>query len=243
MKFDISKIEFSKRDREKGIILPSHLTEELAEDIGIHTGDGSLYLCNKWKTCREFCYSFNAKEKDYLKYVSNYKKNLYNIPKVRLYSKAGEIGFKFNSLAITNFYKIYFNIPIGKKTNISAPNIIKKCNDVRIISGYLRGVIDTDFSLILRKKCNKLYPSFEGTFSGIKLVNSLSKLFDKLKIKNNLLQYNVYDKRTGKTYLSNQIILSGRERVNKVLKLIKPANDKYSEKIRLMGPEGFEPLT
>jgi hypothetical protein len=121
---------------------------------------------------------------------------------------------------------------VGKKTNISVPDIILSCDDIKVIASYLRGIIDTDFSLILRKKNNKIYPSFEAHFSGIALVNSLVKLFDILGIESNTLHYKVYDKRTNKTYSSNHIILSGSKRVSKVLKIIKPANSKYFDKIK-----------
>lgn len=35
---DTENIAFSKRDREKGLKLPDHLNEDLAEFIGIHLG-------------------------------------------------------------------------------------------------------------------------------------------------------------------------------------------------------------
>lgn len=44
IKFDVSGIDFSWADKRKGIILPTELTPKLAEIIGIHIGDGSLYL-------------------------------------------------------------------------------------------------------------------------------------------------------------------------------------------------------
>ena len=42
MGFNLSNIKFSKRDLAKDIILPQRMTEPLAEEIGLHVGDGSM---------------------------------------------------------------------------------------------------------------------------------------------------------------------------------------------------------
>jgi hypothetical protein len=42
--FDISQISFSKKDLRKGIVLPHSLSPQLAEDIGVHIGDGAMNI-------------------------------------------------------------------------------------------------------------------------------------------------------------------------------------------------------
>ena len=44
IELDISSIELSRKDVKKGIKLPAFLTSELAEDIGIHIGDGCMNI-------------------------------------------------------------------------------------------------------------------------------------------------------------------------------------------------------
>ena len=41
MKFDLSKVEFSRNDLRLEIKVPKKLTKELAYYIGIHVGDGT----------------------------------------------------------------------------------------------------------------------------------------------------------------------------------------------------------
>jgi hypothetical protein len=42
--FDISEIPFSRQDRLRNITLPTFLSEQLAEEIGIHIGDGFMNI-------------------------------------------------------------------------------------------------------------------------------------------------------------------------------------------------------
>ena len=42
MKFDLSKVEFSKYDKIRSIQIPEEPTEDLAYLIGLHIGDGSM---------------------------------------------------------------------------------------------------------------------------------------------------------------------------------------------------------
>ena len=99
MKFNLSNIRFSKRDKEKQIKIPNQLTPELAEDIGIHIGDGSLYLCNSKKTSHEFSYAFNKKDVEYLNYVISLKQKLYNLTKYRISTYRNQTNLFFNSIA------------------------------------------------------------------------------------------------------------------------------------------------
>ena len=43
-KLNISEVEFSWKDKIKKITIPEELTPDLAEDIGIHIGDGNLHI-------------------------------------------------------------------------------------------------------------------------------------------------------------------------------------------------------
>ena len=44
MKFDLSKVEFSKKDINKNLKIPLTLTPELSYLIGIHIGDGTMNI-------------------------------------------------------------------------------------------------------------------------------------------------------------------------------------------------------
>jgi len=184
MELNLNDVEYSKRDREKGIIIPNKLTEELSEDIGIHIGDGSMYKCNKKKTGYEFCYSANCKEKDHFERIINLKKKLYNLKKFRVRKINNELRLLFNSKVISLFYNKVFGFPFGSKCKtVDIPPIIKNCKDDRIIIGCIRGILDTDFGLSLKHRYGTIYPVLEGSFASKSLILSLSEVFDRLGLK------------------------------------------------------------
>lgn len=240
MKFNLSNIRFSKRDKEKQIKIPNQLTPELAEDIGIHIGDGSLYLCNSKKTSHEFSYAFNKKDVEYLNYVISLKQKLYNLTKYRISTYRNQTNLFFNSIAIATFFNKTMEFPVGSKSKtIDIPKFIKNSNkDIKI--SCLRGIVDTDFGLSLKKRNDKLYPVIEGGFASKNLVISLSKLFKELDIKHSLsLNNSRKDKRTNNTYIGHSVYINGKTRVKEFLELIKPRHNKYKR----MGLLGFEPRT
>lgn len=238
MEFDLSRIRFSRKDLAKGIKIPIELTEELAEDIGIHVGDGCLYRHGENGTY-EFSYSGNIAEKDYMHHIIKLKKKLYNTSKIRKYTYGNEFRVNFNSLAMATFYSTIIGLPIGKKKNIDVPNVIKNCKDKKIVAAFLRGLIDTDFCLVLRNKYGKIYPTIQGTFASKNLVISLKKLLLKLRIKSNTeLNIRTYHNKVNKYYEGHRISICGYERINHVIKKIGFNNGKYKKKI--MGLARFE---
>jgi hypothetical protein len=240
-KLNLSNVVYSRRDIEKGIVIPEVLTPKLSEDIGIHLGDGSLYLAGSCKTF-EFIYSGHIDEKSHMTHIMNLKRELYNIQKGTLRQKGNELRLRIYSFALANFYTKVIGLPIGTKKDICVPNIIMVSNNKEIIAGFLRGLIDTDFSLIIRKRSNGPYPSLQGDFSSKNLIIDLQKLFIKLNIQNSiLLDIKRYDKRSSKTYISHTISIHGFKRVTKWLEIIGYNNKKKFKK--KVGLAGFEPST
>lgn len=229
-KINISKVKFSNVDLLKEIKIPSELTEDLAEDIGIHVGDGSLYRTGEFKTF-EFAYSSHVNEFEYTQHIKNLKERLYNIKKFNTNIKGNERRIRFNTLAVATFYSEIIGLPMGKKNNIDVPEIIKKCGDKNILLSFLRGIIDTDFCLVFGGE--RKYPILKAKFASAQLVVSLKKLFNQLGIKP-WITTNVkeFDKRTNKYYYSSYIGISSKRSLLLALYLIKPRNSKYQEKIQ-----------
>ena len=135
-------------------------------------------------------------------------------------------------------------MPIGKKKDIDVPNIIKNCEDKKIIAAFLRGIVDTDFCLALRKTNKGYNPSLEGASASKNLILSLYKLFKKLGIDSSLeLDTIRFDKRVNKYYKINKIIIRKKTSLINSLKLIKSRNKKYQDRIKKMGPMEFESTT
>ncbi len=233
MKLDLSCIRYSKIDFKKGITIPEYLTPKLAEDVGIHIGDGSLYWCNKKKVSTEFFYSSHIEEESYRQYLLSLKRYLYNLPDFRRYRKGNEIQIRFCSLAITTFYNKVFGLPIGKKSQIATiPDIIFESKNKEIISSCLRGIVDTDFHF--RIKASNGYPQLYASFSSKKLVEDLSFLFNKLKIKNTVtFDVKSFDKRFNRYDNKHQIYISGYERVGSYLTKVGFNNPKHFSKLKM----------
>jgi len=240
MEFDLSRVKFSRKDLIKGIKIPTELTEELAEDIGLHTGDGTLYYHKDTKVY-EFSHSGNIAEKDYMHYVIQLKRNLYNISKIRKCTYGNEFRFSFNSLALATFYSKVIGLPVGKKKDIDVPEVIKNCDDKKIIVAFLRGLIDTDFGLIARQNNGKFHPTLEGCSISQNLILSLQKLFTKIGIETSLeLDKRRFHKKAQKYYCINKIIIRKKQSLINCLRIIKPNNGKYLAKINKVGPWRFE---
>ena len=224
IRLDLSNVRFSKRDKEKGINIPQYLTPEIAEDIGIQVGDGSMYYKTSKKCADAITVSSNYKELDYLEYVVKLKTKLYNFGKHKLLERKNERNLKFHSEAISTFYNSVFNLPIGKKDNVDIPSIIKNSQDEQIIISFIRGMVDTDFGLIKRIKYGKVYPTLEGSSKSKKLIDSISLIFKRFGIKHYSCKEQVFDKRNGKTYTRYKIIINGFKRISFCLDLIEPKN-------------------
>lgn len=235
MDLDLRDVKFSKRDVEKGIIIPERLTPLLAEDIGIHIGDGSLYKCNRWKSTYEFLYASNIDERNYLNHIIRLKKKLYNLKKYRVRLKKGkELDLIFNSLAIATFFETSLGIPVGSKVYTAiVPVVIRNSKDKGIISSFLRGVVDTDFYFSYKNKKGKPYPVLSGNFASQKLVEDLSDLFRFLDIGHNTrYSFVVPDRRFNKSYIRNNLTVNGYSNMKKFISVVGFNNPKNIERLK-----------
>tara|TARA_B100000315_G_scaffold260261_1_gene320424 strand:- start:392 stop:1045 length:654 start_codon:yes stop_codon:yes gene_type:complete len=129
---------------------------DLAEETGIHVGDGSM---NVYKNNKHY-YTVACHHIDDKKYIDKVVlpliKRIYGkTPKPRIWTK-GAYGFRICSIDIIKFKNGILGLPLGKKKDISAPKVIR--NDKKLMRRFTRGLFDTDGSLTLWKTNNKLYP-------------------------------------------------------------------------------------
>ena len=83
MNFDLTKVEFSKRDLQKSIKIPKMLTPDLAEIIGPHIGDGHLgYKKDKYGYVIQLMGNPKTEKLHYDKYISKLWKSVFNIDKI-----------------------------------------------------------------------------------------------------------------------------------------------------------------
>lgn len=177
LRLDISKVRISIFDLKKGIGLPTLLTPSLAEEIGIHLGDGFLsskryeYRLKGHKIDEKWYYI------DYLKYLY---KRLYNLD-VNIKDYSDTIGFEVSSLALWEFKVKVLGIKPGRKDNLVVPEIIK-VNDEEILCAFLRGFFDTDGSIAFLYKSGKgnYYPCITITQKSHKIIEEVAEILTML---------------------------------------------------------------
>ncbi len=141
-----STISFSNADKKKNIQFPTEMTSELAEEIGIHLGDGCMSYNRNY-----FSVKCNKKEEDYMcgrlfylyKTLYGVNLNLMRLPSVS--------GFEIYSKALCEFKNKILGIPRGEKVGrIRVPSVVLKTKNKSIYCSFIRGLFDTDGCIHLR---------------------------------------------------------------------------------------------
>jgi len=213
----MGEILLSSKDKLRKLKIPDKINPRLAEEIGIHLGDGSMNVYGKG-----YLYSleghFNDDREYYQNYIAPLMKELYNLD-VRLRERkcAGVYGFQIGSKGLISFKKD-LGLPLGSKKNIEIPNIILNAKK-EIISSFIRGFFDTDGGIYLEKKNKKLYPRIQITNYSNKIMFQLKEVLENI-FKFNLCLY--LDKNTN-VY---RIIIRGENNFKKWMSLIGTNNPK-----------------
>ncbi len=176
---DTTALDFKKSD----IKLPTELTLNLAEEIGIHIGDGHL-------SAKRYRYKLfgNQDESEYYEdfMVALYQR-LYNI-RVRLEKRERDgniIGFEFSSKPIWTFKTKIIGLVAGRKDNITIPNLI--LSNSNVWRAFLRGLFDTDGNLYFQSRYGykNYYPVISLSSKSLELCKTACELLVKLGFKAN----------------------------------------------------------
>jgi len=228
MRFDLSKIDFNKSDIKKHIILPKRMSADLAEEVGLHLGDGSM---NFYKN-RGFYQLRGHITDDKEHYNSRIKflyKKLYNLDiHIRDMKSTGVIGFQIWSDAIINFKNKIIGLPLGKKDKIMMPDVI---HTKVLFFSFLRGLFDTDGSLYIENKRGKKYPRIDLKTTSKKLSSQIFELLNKYGINNSLYEYKRKEKNWNNLY---SVIVRGFKNVRRWQKYVGSNNPKHIKKFGLV---------
>lgn len=150
MLFNSEDVNLSPQDIKEDLKLPEKPNEELAEETGIHIGDGSMNIYNG-------CYLYSLRghkehdKKYYEEFIPDIYKNLYNLNvNIRIWSDV--IGFQKGSKGLGTFKNKIIGLPFGKKNEVGIPEFIVKKEH---FTGFLRGLFDTDGCLNFEKKSKR----------------------------------------------------------------------------------------
>lgn len=173
--FDNSKVNFSKYDHLKKVKLPIKMTPKLAEEIGIHLGDGCLSLSRRY-----FSVKTNKKESEYMvNFLFPLYKELYNLD-LKLMELKSVVGFEVHSQALFEFKNKVLNIPFGNKVNkITVPPTIIKSKNKEIYSSFIRGLFDTDGCVNIIKSKNN-YPTISFTIKSELLIKKVGEMLEQM---------------------------------------------------------------
>lgn len=219
-KFNTSQIEISKYDEYKNLKFPDKLTPDLAEEIGIHVGDGFLS-----KRKNEYRLKGNKHdEKDYYNsFIKNLYKKLFNLDlNIREYETT--YGFELCSLGFWEFKNKILKLPAGRKDNMKLPEIVK-VNDRNVLCAFIRGVFDTDGYITFKSRYGfkKYYPDIGIAMLSRDLINGIAEILHMLGLK----PYKYQDK-LGYWHIT----LNGYDRLEKYYKLVGWHNPKHLRKVK-----------
>jgi len=173
------EVEFSRGDERFKIRIPEEINEDVAEETGIHLGDGHCSSIKKKNGGHGYCIIICGSMRDEMPYYNQHIKQLYE----RLYNKEvkpkvlgpGTYGICVLSKAIFTFKTNVLKLPNGKKCSVcKIPDAIIQKED-NIIKSCIRGIVDTDFGLEFANKYRS--PTLSGSFASKELVAQLKTFF------------------------------------------------------------------
>lgn len=211
--------------------LPSEFSIDLAEETGIHIGDGSMnrYFSGK-KTHWEYTYCCNAKEeKEYLDYVETLLKKLYSLnPKRESKKKDNTSLLRYFRKEIVIF-KNSIGLPLGRKDGITIPVWVLLDDKFKI--ACVRGIFDTDGSIILIKRKKSLYPRIKISSKSKKLIIQLNDIL----IENNIRSIITVDRRITKKHPNPiwHVEANGISNFKKYAKTFGFSNSKHLNKYKI----------
>ncbi len=170
---DVSKIGYSNYDLKKKIKIPTKITPELGEEIGMQFGDGFL-------SAKKYDYRLkgnpNNEKEYYFDVIKPLFKELYNLD-VNLKEFKRSFGFEIYSKALWEFKVKVLGITPGKKYGIRFPEILK-LNDKEILGAFLRGLFDTDGCVSFKSRYGykNYYPTIEISLTSKNLIKDVAEI-------------------------------------------------------------------
>lgn len=239
---DVSRIKLSNLDNRRELKLPEKLTPELAEDIGIMVGDG--HICKSVGSDYEIGIDGHiVTDRLYIKnHVKKLKKSLFGLDFV--YSETLSINtckIRCRSKNLVNFYNHVIGLPLGSKHDINVPKIIMNAN-VKIKRAFLRGLVDTDMTLVFKKMGKDVlhYPVIKMGTSSKNLVLDAKKALENIGFGPAVCcDLDGYQNKLKKTYTTHQLYLHGKKNLEKWINDIGFNNPKNILRYNLWKKQGY----
>lgn len=217
MKFDIN-LKLNKKDIDKELKFPNKMSNELAELVGIHFGDGHM---SKYNYTYRLHYTCNIKEEKYSKYIIVLFKKLFNAPfSVYKRDEKGCIEFDTYSKSLCEFFNKQLDVPYSPKKELSIPNYIRLNKEY--LRYFLRGLFDTD-------GCFTIQRDGKYNYDLIKICTSIKEFAEEIKLALISLGIDCYicKKKTG-----FDITIRKKDSFERFMRMIQPRNKNGAAVIR-----------
>lgn len=214
----------------KDLIIPTKIDELLAEETGLHIGDGTMNFYkqkNKIKGSYQLRGHIIDDKLHYKKRIKIIYKELYNVNvPLKEMKKTGVFGFQIWNNPLINFKSKILKLPLGPKKEISIP--YQFLNKKSLKMAVIKGIYDTDGCLYLEKKRNKsLYPRVKFTTTS----NILAKQIKKELVKLNIRATHYFHKRKEINWNDlHSVEVRGEAMLVKFFAIINPGNPKHIQK-------------
>ena len=204
---------------------PIKINNLLAEEIGLHLGDGSMNYYNK-RGLFQLRGHINDDKDHYVSRIKWIYKEIFNIDvKLRAMPSTRVYGFQIWSNELVDYKNKILGLPLGKKRNFSIPSEI--IENEELSRNFLRGYFDTDGCLYIENKRGKPYPRIEMASISEEFVKQLEYILIKLGFRFSYYKEN----RTKQGWFDlHRIIIRGNEMTLRWFNEIKPANQKHVKK-------------
>lgn len=219
------------------LTLPVEFSNELAEETGIHIGDGSMnrYESNG-KTHWEYTHSSHAiDDEEYRIYVRRLMKHLYNLePHEKTRHNGTSLVYPRKDLVL---FKKRIGLPIGKKWNVEIPSWVLR--DISFKQNCIRGIVDTDGCLRFRKPFKGTlhsYPELKITSTSKGLVNQIKVIFLEFGLVPYVYQEKISLRRPNTLY---NVVLNGVPNIKRYLRIFGFSNMKHHKKYLFWKQYGF----
>lgn len=215
----------NKIDKTKGLVLPSRMSNELAELIGIHYGDG--YMSKEKNFTYRIFYSCNIHEKEYVGHIIHLFNNLFNCSlKVNTDYKKSYIKLYFHSKSLCNYFNEVLKIPFSPKIDLKIPSYIKE--DKTLLLNFIRGLFDTDGCFTVKRDKGYEYNLAKISTKWFSFAKDIKEAFDILEIKSFVC----------KKCPGFDVVVGRKNEFQKFLEIVTPKNKKVGTPRFELGPAG-----
>ncbi len=215
------------------------LTPEIAEMCGIVAGDGHLsrYISKKRTSYMLVIAGHKQDDKEYFQIL----KELFQKSEVKLVDYEAKWGELRSYSKHTLIFFEGLGIPVGRKSDIvRMPEWIK--NDIILSCAFLRGVADTDFSLVFKsRKIKQSYPRITADLKSKNMVDDICNTLSKIGI-NFAGPYLRNRKRNDSPCITYELDINGHKNFELWMKHIGFRNPKHLKKIKSPLPDSNFPV-